>query len=90
MSGLLGDFFPDKHKKDFAARSIKQGIVLKCLVDDTTPPKEKRFIIIGTDANKYVVATVYINTEVNENVFRTQRHKDLNIELKESGRDYLQ
>jgi len=54
-----------------------------------TPPKIKRFIITGFSKEKISVATVFINTEINPNVFHNNYLKSLQIELKEEGRDYI-
>jgi hypothetical protein len=85
----LGDSFPKETKQEFSNRSLKEGCVIKCLVNDTKPPKEKRFIVMGISYDKVALGTVYINTEINPNVFPTQELKDLHLPLKAESREYL-
>lgn len=44
------------------------GTVLRMMVKGTTPPKVKRFIIVGESADSLTLASVYINTELNMKV----------------------
>ncbi|MFZ4525425.1 MAG: hypothetical protein ACOYOE_07735 [Chlorobium sp.] len=64
----LGEFFPEVFKADFARRNLEVGSVLKLYVKDTKPPKEKRFIIVGKNIDGLCLATVYINSEINEKI----------------------
>ncbi|HOX82232.1 MAG TPA: hypothetical protein PLJ60_05435 [Chryseolinea sp.] len=89
MSPPLGDQFPEEFKKQFASQNLKVGSVLRALVTDTTPPKIKRFIVIGLSADKLALGTIYINTEINPNVFQSAELKNLHIKLEAAGREYL-
>ncbi len=73
----LGDSFPEEYKKRFAEKNLKVGSVIRALVTDTNPPKTKRFILIGISADKLAVGTLYLNTEINPNVFSTQELRKL-------------
>ena len=89
MSPTLGDSFPENLKEDFTSRNLKVGSVLKCRVDDTNPPKYKRFIVVGISFDKIALGAVYINSEINENVHYTDELKALQILFESNGRDYL-
>lgn len=88
--GTLGDAFPDSFKKDYSERNIKVGSVIISLDRSTIPiPKEKRFVIIGETPDHIALGTIYINSEINFNVIRTQDLRDLQFEVLAEGRDYL-
>lgn len=42
---------------------VKVGAVIRAFVEDTTPPKIKRFIVVGINEPESKVAIVYINSE---------------------------
>jgi hypothetical protein len=48
---------------------LKIGTVLRYFVKDTIPPKIKRLIIVGIDDELITTATIFINTEINPNIF---------------------
>lgn len=85
----LGDLFPDDLKDQFADDNFKISAVLKYHVGSTNPPKYKRLIIIGFDAQKVFLASVFINSEINLNIFRTQKAKNQHLELDVNNRNYL-
>jgi hypothetical protein len=86
----LGDFFPDDLQNFRFNDKIKVGSVLKYFVEDTTPPKYKRMIIIGISGEEISVATVYLNSELNTNVFKNKRMQALQIPIEQEGREYLE
>jgi hypothetical protein len=85
----LGDFFPKETKEQLASENFKIGAVLRYHVDFTTPPKVKRLIIVGFDAEKVLFASVFINSEINPKVFPSKELQDLLIGLDADGRAYL-
>ena len=85
----LGDFFPEKDRREFAARKVSVGTVLKLKVFDTNPPKEKRFIVIGTTLDGLVLATIYINTTINPVINFSSELQALHIPLEKQGRKFL-
>ena len=85
----LGDFFPETFRQEYASRNLEIGSVLKLYVKDTKPPKEKRFIVVGKTIEGLCLATVYINSEVNDNINFTPELKALHLFFQASGRDYL-
>ena len=85
----LSDAFPENYRKDFAQRNLKIGSVIRVYVKDTDPPKEKRFILVGQSYNKLLFAAIFINSDINPNVFPTQELKDLNFLLLAKERSYL-
>lgn len=85
----LSASFPEDFRNEFAKRNLKIGAVIRLFVTDTNPPKQKLLILIGQSFDKLYFATVFINSEINPNVFRTQELKDLNFLLKASEKNYL-
>ncbi len=85
----LGDFFPNDLKEQFAFHNFKIGSVLRYQVDFTNPPKIKRLVIVGFDAEKVLFASALINTEINPNIFTSTALRDLHLELDAVGRPYL-
>ena len=85
----LGDLFPDEFREQLAVNNLKIGSVLRYFDDNTIPPKIKRKVVVGFDADKILFAFLYINTEINPNIFPTQSLRDLHLELDITGRDYL-
>lgn len=64
----LGEFFPEENQSDYIGKVIKIRSVIKLYELSTTPPKEKRFVIIGESVNEF--ALLFINSNLNENVHR--------------------
>jgi len=85
----LGDFFPEKDRKEFSKRKVSVGTVLKLKVLDTNPPKEKRFIVVGSTEDDLILATVYINSKVNHAINYSAELKSLHIPVSKQGRDFL-
>jgi hypothetical protein len=85
----LGDLFPDELKESFAKENLVPGAVIRMHVPDTNPPKIKRFVIVAEHNSDVVLATVFINSEINPNMFRSQELRNLHLPILENGRDYL-
>lgn len=85
----LSDSFPENFRNEFAQRNLKIGSVIRVYVEDTNPPKEKRFILVGQSFDKLMFATIFINSEINPNVFPNKELRDLNLKLIASERPYL-
>lgn len=74
MAGL-GDLFPPEWRAERASQQLQPGAVLRTLVTDTTPPKIKRWVVVATSADTLLLGLVYINSEINPNIFPAQdRH----------------
>jgi hypothetical protein len=65
------------------------GTVIKVFLTETKPPKEKRLIVVGESFDKLLFATVFINSELNLNVFHSPELQSLNVRLEAAGRNYL-
>jgi len=85
----FADAFGDEERTRFASDNLVIGTVILTYVLDTTPPKEKRLIVVGESYDHISVVTVYINSKLNINVFPTKELQDLNPEFIKEGRDYL-
>lgn len=85
----LGDFLPEEWRSDFTARNVVVGTVIKLFVKDTDPPKEKRFVVVGSTEDKLLLATVYFNSEINKNVNWAKELVDQHLPFEKEGREYL-
>lgn len=85
----LGDAFPKEFKEGFVSRNVKVKAVIKAFVTNTNPPKEKRFILIAEKYDKLVFATVFINTEINPNIFKDADTRQLHLPFDDTDREYL-
>jgi uncharacterized protein YifN (PemK superfamily) len=68
---------------------LQVGKVLRCFIDFTTPPKEKRFIILGINEAQELLGVVFINSHINFNVMNTPTLTSLQYELKSSDNLFL-
>lgn len=85
----LGDFFSKDLKEQLASHNFKTGAVLRYHIEFTNPPKIKRLVVVGFDAQKVLFASVLINTEINPKIFPNPALKDLHFELDVANRPYL-
>ncbi len=85
----LGDLLPEEFKKKFAAQNITVGTVIKCFVKNTNPPKEKRFVVLGIDSEGNLIGVVFINSDINWNVIRTQELAQLQHYVTKDENEYL-
>ncbi len=86
---LLADGFSNAERERFATDNLVPGAVILVFATDTTPHKEKRLIIVGEAYDHITVASIYINSELNMNIFPTKELQDLNPRFTADGRDYL-
>lgn len=86
----LGELFPEGMKSDFVKQNLQVGKVLKCFVDFTTPPKEKRFIILGINEAQELLGVVLINSDINFKVMNTPALESLQYELKSINNVFLE
>lgn len=85
----LSDFFSDELKQENANNNLKIGAVIIRHETLTTPPKIKRSIIVGFSRDKAILASIFINSEINPNLFPTEESKELHLELNAIDRPYL-
>lgn len=85
----LGDYFPENIKKEYAEHNIQPGTVFRFFVRDTYPPKPKFFIVLAADENHIMVATVFINSEINNNIFPTPELKALHYKISSNTYSFL-
>ena len=84
----LGDHFSKEEKKSLKLpNGLQIGVVIRKHVNFTTPPKTKRFIIVGFYNNHY--ALVLINSEINSLFNYNEILKSQHIELECDNREYL-
>ena len=86
---LLGDFFAGDQKNAFAEQAITIGSVVKVWLTWTTPPKEKRIIIVGTTATGDHLGIVLINSEINWDVNRDRDIIDFQYFIRAEDCEFL-
>lgn len=87
MTPPIGDSFPQHVKEQLATENFKLGAVIKIYCGYAR--KEKRFIVLGEKYDKSQVALVYINSELNKNVFPTKELQNQHILFSADDREYL-
>ena len=85
----LGDLFPKELREQLSNDNLKVGSVLRYYKTNTIPPKLKRAVVVGFDNDKILFASVFINSEINPNMFPTQRLRDLHLSFEAINRDYI-
>ena len=65
------------------------GCVIYEGVEDTTPPKNKYYIIVSRTADTLLLGTVYINTEINTNVFHNKKLQSLHVLIRAENNPFL-
>jgi hypothetical protein len=83
----LGDFIPSENIKNIISMQIQPGAVF--LLYDKNAGKHKFIVILGVDAARVCVGTLYINSEVNTNVIRTLEQRHLQFRIKARDYDFL-
>ncbi|MBL7712356.1 MAG: hypothetical protein JNL13_07835 [Chitinophagaceae bacterium] len=87
MAPLLGNHFSEPIREELATRNLKIKGVIK--VYCSFARKEKRFIIIGEKYDHSGFALLYINSEINENMFPSEEQKNEHVLISQEGRSYL-
>ncbi len=85
----LGNLFPDDLRKKLADENLKVGAVIRIPVTDTIPPKIKFLIIVGCEDSKVLLATVFINSEINLNILHTPELQNLQYKLSAAEFSFL-
>ena len=85
----LGSLFPDYIKEDFGTRQIEPGSVFRIHVDTTTPPKNKRLVVLAISGDNICVGYLFINSQINPNCFPSAELRALHLPLQANERDYL-
>lgn len=89
MLATLGDFFPTGVQEEFRERNLKAGSVFKILATNTTPPKEKRLVLVAVNDELALVGYLFINSEINLLCLDTDELRNLQIYLECAHRNYL-
>lgn len=83
----LRDSLSSKGLRDLIFSQIQPGAVF--FIPDHIANKNKFIVILGISADRIYVGTLFINSEVNENVIRTLGQRNLQYTLKASKYDFL-
>jgi hypothetical protein len=84
----IKDGLSDSKIKELTTEQFKPGSVFLQYVDDLKKDS-KMFIIIAVNATEYQVATVYINSIINENFIKTPDQKNIQYLLHQSRNTFL-
>ncbi len=68
---------------------LNVGSIIFEYVTTTNPPKNKYYVVVGITDDHIALGTVYINSEVNPNLFRAERLKKLHIPVLASDNPFL-
>jgi len=86
----LDEFRKLFQNQGFAEREIKIGTVIRYMAMDVVPePKQKMRLIVGFSNDKLLVATLFINTDINPNKFATQELKNLHLSITQNQYAFL-
>lgn len=83
----LGDLLRDDTRKALISSQIQPGAVF--LIYDQKAQKDKFIVILGVDSSNLIVGSLYINSEINPNVIRTEEQKSLQFKIKSSDYPFL-
>ncbi len=68
---------------------LQVGSIIFEYVTNTTPHKEKYYIVIGFSDDKVALGTVFINSEINPNIFRNEKQRKLHIPFSQNDNPFL-
>jgi len=68
---------------------LQIGSVIFEYITTTNPPKNKYYVVVGFSEDKVALGTVYINSEINPNIFRNERMRMLHIPLSSADNPFL-
>jgi hypothetical protein len=71
-------------------QNLKEGAVFRLHVPHTSPPKIKIFVVIGIIRSINSLAFLFINSEINPNVIKSQHLQGLQFPMAASGRAYIE
>jgi hypothetical protein len=86
MNAALGDSFPVNFKNDFAKQNLILGNVIYCYSD--AAGKRKRFVIIGINSDKSLVAVLLFNS--NKPFVGDKVLESLQVFFRALGNSYLE
>jgi hypothetical protein len=81
MQGKSGRYLPYDKKVKFANERLTLGAVILRHEDSLNPPKEKFSIIVGMSNDSSLLATVYINSKINDFIKSRQELHALQFEI---------
>lgn len=89
MTPIFGNQFPKKYKENYFDKIIKPGAAFRLHVNNTNPPKIKRFIIVGITKDCKNIGFVFINSKINKQIFHTKHLQDLHLHFIANNRHFL-
>jgi len=83
----LLDYFDNESKNKLTKESINQGNVYLKDFDEAT--HKKLFIIAGTDKQKLLICSVFINSEIHPAIFNKPKQLNLQVFIKKLNNNFL-
>jgi len=85
----LGDFFPKDFKDIYLNGKIKPGTALLLKVESFKINHPKYIILTALSSDKKQICSVVINTEINKNVYKSEKIRKLHIKIRVEEHDFL-
>lgn len=89
MSPIIANSSPKEDRISFCNQYLKPGAVLRFHIPLSRPPKTKRVVVAAIDENINSVGLLFINSDINPNVFLTAKLRKLHLFLTAAERNYL-
>ncbi len=85
----LGDLLPEDQSLSLAQKLLIPGCVIKAFVKDTNPPKIKYYIVLGKINEGILLASFYINSNLNGIIMRSPVLSDLQHLIRKNNYSFL-
>ncbi|GAA0871750.1 hypothetical protein GCM10009117_08960 [Gangjinia marincola] len=87
--GLLGDSFPQKIRQESTDRKLQTGNVLKVQLQIVETHEKYIVILQNVDSTSDTIGYLIINSEINQNVFKTEYLRQQHVEIKCTDHTFL-
>jgi len=89
MSPIIANSSPKEDRISFCNQYLKPGAVLRLHIPLSRPPKTKRVVVAAINESINSLGLLFINSQINPNVFRTAKLRKLHLFLTAAERNYL-
>ena len=85
----LGDLFSKEVKEELASIALTPGSIIRCLVNNTDPPKEKFFVVINKSQAGETLGVVYINSRIHPYILKNPELHACQLLVKPEDHNFL-
>lgn len=85
----LGDLLPEDQSLLLAQKLLIPGCIIRAFVKDTNPPKIKYYVVLGNINDGLLLASFYINSNLNGTILRNPVLCDLQHLIRKSNYNFL-